>query len=163
MEKSAKEKTNHFPGLKAATAIGLCIAVALAILVFPDRGTTPDNPYFTYETEDNRNGIIHVIDDKRVDVPIFFEIGAGIPAVQLSLAGKHEKMPEFKLSENIVPVQDGVATALLSIQFTENTTLKAGPHYLTVEARDTATGRIVRQGEIRFAYNMHELVGKCSC
>jgi hypothetical protein len=49
------------------------------------------------------------------------------------------------------------------IQFESKSALKAGSHFLTVVAKNTATGRIIRKGQIRFTYNMHEVISKCSC
>ena len=80
---------------KTVVALGICIALSLAILTFSDWVTSPNrnNPYFSYGVSGNSEEVVHVIDDKKVEVPIFFDIGQGIEKVSLSFAGEHRQMP----------------------------------------------------------------------
>jgi len=161
----AKKTIIEFAGYKVVAAIGFGIALSLAILTFSNWVTTPNknNPYFSYGTNDNRNDLVHVIDNKRVEVPIFFNIGPGIPEVSLAFSGEHSQMTGLGISDKTVTVVNGKAFSTVIIQFNTKTALKAGTHFLTVMASDMATGRIIRKGEIQFTYNMHEVIGKCSC
>jgi hypothetical protein len=67
------------------------------------------------------------------------------------------------LTDNTTVVVNGKVTSKVVMHFDSKPTLKAGTHLLTLVARGTATGKIVRKGEIQFAYNMHEVISKCSC
>ena len=165
MTKPAKNKTSAFKAYKAAIAIVFGVALSLAILTFSSHVTTPNknNPYFTYGTNDNRNGLIHVIDNKRVEVPIVFDIGQGVSKVSLAFSGEHVQIPGLTMTDYTVAVVNGKATSKVIIQFDSKPTLKAGTHLLGVVALDKATGNIIRTGEIQFTYNMYEVIGKCSC
>lgn len=150
---------------KTIFAIGCAVILSLAILTFSDRVTTPNkkNPYFSYGTEDNKNGLIHVIENNRVDVPIVFDIGPGIPEVVLEFSGEHDQIPGVFLAESKVIVVNNKAASKVTIQFDIKPVLKAGTHFLTVVAKDPVSGKIIRNGTILFTYNMHEVIGKCSC
>ena len=150
---------------KALIAIGCGIALSLAILAFSNRVTTPNrhNPYFTYGLEGDMDVLIQVIDNKRVEIPFAFDIGTEVPEVSLSFSGVHDQLPGFALNDKAVKVVNGIAASTVIIQFNTKTALKAGTHFLTVVARDPATGRTIRDGKIPFTYNMHEVIGKCSC
>jgi hypothetical protein len=79
MTKPVKKIIEGFSGYKAVIAIGCGIAISLAILTFSNLVTTPNknNPYFSYGARDNRNGLIQVVDNQRVEVPLVFDIGQG--------------------------------------------------------------------------------------
>ena len=96
-------------------------------------------------------------------MPFTFVTGSTVQEVNLSFAGEHGRLAGLELSSDTVKVVDGRAAAKLIIQFDAKPSLKAGSHYLIVEARDTATGRIIGTGRIPIIYNMHEVIGKCSC
>lgn len=165
MTKLTEKTIAEFTGYKAVIAIGCGIVLSLAILTFSNRVTTPNinNPYFSYGTSDIPNGLIHVIDNKRVEVPFVFDIGQGMSEVRLAFSGEHDQMPGFAMTNNIAAVVNGKAVSKVIIQFDSKPALKAGTHFLTVVAQDMATGKIVRKGEIGFTYNMHEVIAKCSC
>ena len=165
MTEPEKKIKSGVRGFKAVIAIGCGIAISLVILTFSNRVTTPNknNPYFSYGSDDNRNGLIHVVDNNRVGVPLVFDIGQGISEVNLVFSGEHDQMDGLKMMDNTVTVVNGKAVSTVIIQFDSNPALKAGTHFLTVAAIDSATGRIIRKGEIRFTYNMHEVISKCSC
>ena len=150
---------------KIVVAICLCSGLSLAIISFSNWANTPNknNPYFSYGTEENPNGLIHVIDNNRVEVPIFFEIDQRISEVSLTFSGDHSEMAGLSMSDKTVTVVNGKAASKVIIHFDSYTALKAGTYFLTIEASDSATGRILRNGAIGFTYNMHELIGKCSC
>jgi hypothetical protein len=118
---------------------------------------------FSYGTSDNRNGLIQIIDDERVEVPLVFDIGQGIPEVSLEFSGDHDQMPGLTMTDRTVAVINGKAASKVIIQFDSKVALKAGTHFLTVVARDTATGEIIRKGDIRFTYKTYEVISKCSC
>lgn len=150
---------------KALTAIGCGIVLSLAILTFSNRVTTPNrnNPYFSYGVGDNRNGPIEVVDNTRVEIPVAFDIKQGIPEVQLAFVGEHSQQQGIMLSDTTVAVVDGKAASKIIIHFSTKPAFKAGTHILKVAAHDTSTGKIVSEGEIQILYNMHEVIGKCSC
>ncbi len=156
---------SKLPGHKAIIAICCGVALSLAIIAFSNRATTPNrnNPYFSYGAGENRNGIIQVVDNNRVLVPIVFEVDRETTAVSLEFSGDHSLMPGVSLTDNPVAVVNGTARSKVIILFDSKPALKAGTHFLTIVARDAATGKIVRKGEISFTYNMHEVIGKCSC
>jgi hypothetical protein len=165
MTKPGKKIIAGFSGYKAVIAIGCGIALSLAILTFSNRVTTPNknNPYFNYGAKDNRNGLIQVADDQRVEVPFVFDISQGISEVSLEFFGEHTQVSGIVLTDNTAVVVNGKVTSRVVIQFDSKPALKAGTHFLTLVARDTVTGKIVRKGEIQFTYNMHEVISKCSC
>ncbi len=165
MTKPGKKIVAGFSGYKAVIAIGCGIALSLAILTFSNRVTTPNknNPYFNYGAKDNRNGLIQVADNQRVEVPFVFDISQGFSEVSLEFFGEHTQVYGIVLTDNTAVVVNGKVTSGVVIQFDSKPTLKAGTHFLTLVARDTATGKIVRKGEIQFTYNMHEVISKCSC
>jgi len=165
MTKPTKKIIAEFTGYKAVIAIGCGIALSLAILTFSNRVTTPNknNPYFNYGARDNRNGLIQVADNQRVEVPFVFDISQGISEVSLEFFGEHTQVSGIVLTDNTAVVVNGKVTSRVVIQFNSKPALKAGTHFLTLVARDTATGKIVRKGEIQFTYNMHEVISKCSC
>ena len=165
MTKPVKKIIEGFSGYKAVIAIGCGIAISLAILTFSNLVTTPNknNPYFSYGARDNRNGLIQVVDNQRVEVPLFFDIGQGRSEVSLEFFGDHAQVSGIVLIDNTAVVNNGKVASKVVIQFDSKPALKAGTHLLTVVARDMTTGEIVRKGEIRFIYNMHEVISKCSC
>ena len=163
MTKSPK-KNAAFVGYKAIMVIGCGIALSLAILTFSSWVTTPNkgNPYFSYGKSDNRNSVVHVIDNYKVVVPFVFDIGQGISEVNITFSGEHAQISGFEMTDKAVAVVNGKAISKVIIQFESKPTLRAGTHFLTVVAQDTATREIVRKGEIQFTYNMHEVIAKCS-
>jgi hypothetical protein len=165
MAEPSKKKFTEITGYKAVIAIVFGLCLSLAILTFLNWVTTTNknNPYFSYGTSDDPNGFIHVIDNIRVEVPFIFDIGQGISEVSLAFSGKHGQMPGISMTDTTVAVVNGKASSKVVIQFYSKPALKAGTHFLTVLARDTATGRIIREGEIRFTYNMDEVIFNCSC
>ena len=150
---------------KAVLAIVFGIALSLAILTFSNRVTTPNKntPYFSYGTGDNRNSLIHVTDNKWMEAPIVFDIGEQASEISLEFSGEHDEIQGLTISENFVAAVNGKAISKVIIQFDSKPTLQAGSHLLRVMASDKATGKIIRRGEIQFAYNMHEIIGKCPC
>ncbi len=165
MTKPVKKIIEGFSGYKAVIAIGCGIAISLAILTFSNLVTTPNknNPYFSYGARDNRNGLIQGVDIQSVEVPLVFDIGQGVSEVSLEFFGEHTQGSGIVLTDNTAVVINGKVASKVVIQFDSKPTLKAGTHFLTVVARDMTTGEIVRKGEIRFIYNMHEVISKCSC
>ena len=165
MKKSVRKIIVDFTGYKALIAIGSGIAISLAILIFSNWVTTPNknNPYFSYGAMDNRNGIIQVIDNQKIEVPLVFDIDKETLEVSLEFFGEHALTPGIMLTQNTVGVVNGKVASKVVIHFDSKSALKAGTHFLTIVARDTATGKIVREGKIRFSYNMHEVISKCSC
>jgi len=157
--------TSKLIGLRAIIAICFGIALSLAILAFSNWVTTPNksNPYFSYGANTNPEDIIHVIDNNKVEVPFSFDVNQGISEVILSLSGDHAQISGLQITEKRVAVINGKAVSKVIIQFDSMPALKPGTHFLTVVAKDRATGEIIRTGEIQFTYNMHEVVAKCSC
>ena len=96
-------------------------------------------------------------------MPLVFDIDKGILEVSLEFFGEHTQIPGIMLTDNTVGVVNGKVASKVVIHFESKPALKAGTHFLTVVARDMATDQIVREGEIRFTYNMHEVISKCSC
>ena len=160
-----RNKMNALPGKMACVAIGCGIAFSLAILVFSNRVTTPNrsNQHFRYGSDKDSHVPVHVIDNNRVEIPFSFDIDREIPEISLAFSGDHDGMPGLALRDKRVRVVNAKAGSTVIIHFYEKPALKAGTHFLTVEARDPLTGKIVRQGKIPFTYNMHEVIGKCSC
>jgi hypothetical protein len=150
---------------KAFIAICCGIGLSLAILTFSNRVTTPNrnNPLFRYGTGSETDAPIHVIDNNRVEVPFAFNIGHEIQEISLAFSGDHIQMPGIALRDKTAKVVNGKASSTVIIHFIVQPALKAGTHFLTVLARDPATGKIIRDGKIPFTYNMHEVIGKCSC
>ena len=165
MTKPVKKIITGFSSYKALITIGCGIALSLAILTFSNRVTTPNknNPYFSYGARDNRNGLIHVVDNQRVEVPLVFDIGPGISEVSLEFSGEHVQISGIAMTDTTAVVVNGKVVSKVVIQFESIPALKAGTHFLTVVAKDTSTGKIIRKGQIRFTYNMHEVISKCSC
>ena len=137
------KKKSGFAKYSAAIAICSGIVLSLSILTFSDRATTPNrnNPFFNYGTGDYRNAIIQVVDDNRVEVPVFFDIDQNITEVRLEFSGDHSLMPGLAMSESTVSVKSGKAASTVILQFSENPGLKAGTHFLKIIARDSTTGR----------------------
>ena len=165
MTKPVKKIIAEFSGNKALIAIGCGIALSLAILTFSNRVTTPNknNSYFSYGARDNRNGLIHVVDNQRVEVPFVFDISQGISEVSLEFSSEHAQVSGIAMIDTTPVVVNGKVVSKVVIQFESKPALKAGTHFLTVVAKDTATGKIIREGQIQFTYNMHEVISKCSC
>ena len=154
-----------FAGYKTVIALSCGVTISLAILTFSNWVTTPNknNPYFSYGAGNSRNGLIQVVDNQKVEVPLVFDIGQGVTEVNLEFFGEHTPVSGIVLTDNTAVVVNGKVASKVVIQFDSKPSLKAGTHFLTVVARDTATGEIVRKGEIQFTYNMHEVISKCSC
>ena len=165
MAKPVKKNIAELTGSKAVVAVSCGIALCIAILILINWVATHNkkSSYFSYGTSDSRNDLVHVVDNKRVEVPLFFEVGKGISEVSLTLSGKHAEMIGLEISDETVSVVNGQAASTMIIQFNSKTALRAGSHFLTIVARNTSTGKIIRKGEIQINYNMHELIGKCSC
>lgn len=160
-------KTNMKKSVTAKTVFFIvsCMVIAMAILVFSNLVTTPNrkNPYFSYGSVENTGTPVQVIDNNLTVVPFVFEIGPSILEVDLAFTGDHKQMPGIKMADAAVKVVNGKAASKVIIKFETKPILKAGTHFLTVEAKNPATGEILQTGTIPFTYNMHEVIGKCSC
>lgn len=152
-------------GGKAAVVIGCGIVIALAILAFSDWVTTPNrkNSYFSYWSGEIRNGPVNVTDSNRVEVPITFDIGPGVSEVRLEFSGKHSRLAGLTLLDSLVRVVDGKAASTVIILFDIKPDIKAGTHFFEVVAKNSPAGKVIREGIIQLNYNMHEVIGKCSC
>lgn len=160
-----KPAPGFFTGYKALIVVGCGIAVALAILSFSNWATTPnrDNQYFSYRSDGNRDVPVNVTDSIRVEVPITFIVEAEIPGVILEFSGEHTRLGGISLQDHTVKVIDGKVSSMVIFQFNEKPAINAGTHYLTILAKDPGSGNVIREGKIPFNYNMHEVIGKCSC
>ena len=160
-----KPAAGFFTNYKALIAIGCGIAAALAILSFSGRVTTPnrDNQYFSYWAEGNRDVPVNVTDSIKVEVPIAFIVDKELSKIDLELAGEHAKLAGISLHDHTVEVIDGKVSSMIIIHFIEKPAIDAGTHYLTIIAKDPGTGTVIREGKIPLNYNMHEVIGKCSC
>ena len=160
-----KPAPGFFSGYKALIAVGCGIVAALAILSFSNWVTTPnrDNQYFSYWSDGSRDVPVNVTDSIRVEVPITFIVEAGIPRVILEFSGEHTRLAGLSLQEHAVKVIGGKVSSMVIFQFNEKPPINAGTHYLTILAKDPGSGTVIRAGKIPFNYNMHEVIGKCSC
>ena len=92
-----------------------------------------------------------------------FRVGANVTEIGFDIKDKSLKRKGISIESAVVQVRNSIASSQIIFNFRPEAGIKAGHYYLTVIARDTNTGNIVREGEIPFAVDISDLAWKCSC
>jgi hypothetical protein len=119
--------------------------------------------YFKWISGNPKDRSVQVSTGKTVVLPIEFRVGAHISGISLAIRDESLQRKGIFLEDSIVPVRNGTASSKVIFNIRPGSGLKAGHYYLTIIARDTATGNTIREGEIPFALDMLDLIWKCSC
>ena len=136
--------------------------IVLLLLYFFTRGDKPES-YFRWVSGNPGNSIVQVVTGEAVVVPFEFEVGPKVTEMHFTLRNEPFLKEGIFLEDAVVPVRDGIASSKVIFTFKPEAGIKAGRYHLAIIARDTATGRIIREGEIPFVIDALDLIWKCSC
>jgi hypothetical protein len=118
---------------------------------------------FKWSTGDPQDTVVQVTTGKAAIVPFEFGVEDRVSKVSLAIGDESLKEKGISFEETVVPMRNGVVFSKVIFNIRPEGRLRAGRYHLTIIARDAATGRIVKEGEIPFALDMLELIWRCSC
>jgi len=118
---------------------------------------------FKWSTGALQATVVQVTTGKAAVVPFEFRVEGIVSKVSLAIGDESLKEKGISFEETVVPMRNGVAFSKVIFNIRPEGRLRAGRYNLTIIARDAATGRVVREGEIPFALDMLDLIWRCSC
>jgi hypothetical protein len=139
------------------------ISVIAFFLLYHFTTVNKAESYFKWISGNPKDRSFQVSTGETVALPIEFRVGAHISRISLVIRDESLQKKGIFLEDSIVPVRNGTASSKVIFNLRPGSGLKAGHYYLTIIARDTATGNTIREGEIPFALDMLNLIWKCSC
>lgn len=152
--------------IRSKILLGMCcLLVVIAALSFSGlvgRGKKSGS-YFKWSTGHPQDTVVQVTTGKAAIVPFEFRVEGRVSKVSLAIGDEALKGKGISLEETVVPIRNGVAFSKVIFNILPEGRFRAGHYYLTIIARDAATGRIVRESEIPFALDMLDLIWRCSC
>lgn len=152
--------------IRSKVLIGICcllvviVALSFSGLVGSGKKSGSD---FKWSTADPQDTVVQVTTGKTTIVPFEFGVEGRVSNVSLAIGDESWKGKGISFEETIVPVSNGLAFSKVVFNIRPEGKLRAGRYYLTIIARDAATGLIVREDEITFALDMLDLIWLCSC
>ena len=152
--------------IRSKVLLGICcLLVVIAALAFSGLvgSGKKSGSYFKWSTGDPQDTVVQVTTGKAAIVPFEFRVEGGVLKVSLAIEDEVLKEKDISFEETVVPVKNGVAFSKVIFNIRPEGRFRAGHYHLTIIARDAATGRIVREGEIPFALDMLDLIWRCSC
>jgi hypothetical protein len=152
--------------IRSKVVIGICslLGVIVALSFSGLVGSCKKNgSYFKWSTGDRQDTVVQVTTGKAAIVPFEFRVEGIVSKVSLAIGNESLKEKGISFEETVVPMKNGVAFSKVIFNIRPEGRLRAGRYYLTIIARDAATGRIVREGDLPFAVDMLELIWRCSC
>lgn len=152
--------------IKNKVLIGICcLLVVIVALSFSGLvgSAKKSGSYFKWSTGDPQDTVVQVTTGKAAIVPFEFRVEGRVSKVSLAIGDESLKEKGISFEETVVPMRNGVAFSKVIFNIRPEGRLRAGRYHLNIIARDAATGRIVREGEIPFALDMLDLIWRCSC
>jgi hypothetical protein len=152
--------------MKSKTFIILGSVLIGVIALFLSRQFTNGgkaDPDFRWTSRNPNDSLVQVTTGKTVIVPVEFEAGAGVSEMSFEIKDESLREKGIFLENTVVPVKNGKASSKVIFKLQPEAGIKAGRYYLRIIARDTATGKVVREGELPFGVDMLDLIWKCSC
>lgn len=152
--------------MKRKTFVSICILAVLSVVLFvgePFRDGYSGRSYISWITGNAKNGVVQVVTGKRVVVPFEFRAGSAVSEMRFEIKDESLWMNGIFIEDTVVPVRNDIASSKLIFNFQSGAGMKAGRYALTVIARDTVSGKVIREGEIPFAVDMLDLIWECSC
>ena len=143
-------------------ACSLCASIIVLLSYLFTRGDEAGS-YFRWVSGNQGNSIVQVITGEAVVVPFEFKVSPGVAEMSFSLRSEPLLQKGIFVEHAVVPVQNGVASSGVIFTFKPEAGIKAGRYHVTIVARDTATGSVIREGEIPVVINALDLIWKCSC
>jgi hypothetical protein len=145
---------------------GICsvivIVIALSFSRFIEQGNNQES-YFKWFHLNPHDTVIQVTTGKTVVVPFEFKVEGRVSEMRLAIRDDLLKGKGISLEATVIPVRNGVVSSNVIFNIRKGSGIKAGRYYLANIARDTATGQIIREGEILFALDLLDLIWRCSC
>jgi hypothetical protein len=152
--------------VRSKVLLGICcllvVIVALSFSGLVGSGKKSGS-YFKWSTGDPQDTVVQVTTGKAAIVPFEFRVEGRVSMVSLAIGDESLKEKGISFEETLVPMRNGVAFSKVIFNIRPEGRFRAGHYHLTIIARDAATGRIVREGEIPFALDMFDLIWRCSC
>ena len=148
------------------TLIIMCSFFVLGVALFLLRLFTIDDSaesFFRWISDSPEYHIVQVATGKKVVAPFEVKIGANIKEVSFDIKEESLQKSGVSIEGAVVQVRDSIASSQVIFNFRPEAGIKAGHDYLTIVARDTSTGSIIREGEMPFAVDILDLIWKCSC
>jgi hypothetical protein len=153
--------------MKRKTFVIICTLAISCVLLFVCKPFFSDGnsggSHFSWVANNPKDSVVQVVTGKPVVVPFEFRVGSAVSEMRFEIKDESLRMKGISLEDTVVPVRNGTASSRVIFNFQTGTGMKAGRYALTVVARDTASGKIIREGEIPFAVDMLDLIWKCSC
>jgi hypothetical protein len=141
----------------------LAISCVLLFVCKPFEDGNSGESYFSWVANNTKDSVVQVVTGKPAVVPFEVRVGSAVLEMRFEIKDESQWMKGISLEGTVVPVKNGTASSRVIFNFQTGAGMKAGRYALTVVARDTASGKIIREGEIPFAVDMLDLIWKCSC
>ena len=141
----------------------LCASFMVLLLSYLFTRGDEAESYFKWVSGNSGNSVVQVATGEVVVVPFEFKVGPKVTELSFTLRNEPLLQKSIFLEDAVVPVWGGVASSKVIFTFKPEAGIKAGRYHLAIIARDTATGRIIREGEIPFVIDALDLIWKCSC
>ena len=141
----------------------LCASFIVLLLSYLFTRGDEAESYFSWVSGNPGNRVVQVATGEAVVVPFEFKVGPKVTEMRFTLRNEPFLQKGIFLGDAVVPVRDGIASSRVIFTFKPEAGIKAGRYHLAIIARDTATGRIIREGEIPFVIDALDLLWKCSC
>jgi hypothetical protein len=137
-----------------------CIAL---LLFLPFKKGNSAGSYFTWVSGNPKDSVVPVTTGKTVVVPFEFRVGDDISEMSFEIKDESLRAKGVFFEDTVVPVRNGRVSSKVIFKFQPEDGIKAGRYALTIIARDTATGKIIQEGDVPFTVDMLDLIWKCSC
>jgi hypothetical protein len=118
---------------------------------------------FRWISGNPKDRVVQVTTGKTAVVSFEFRVGDNVSEVWLAIRDELLQKKGVFLEGTVVPVRNGVASSKVIFKFQPGAGMKAGRYALTIIAKDTASGKLIREGEIPFVVDILDLIWKCSC
>jgi hypothetical protein len=152
--------------MKRKTFVIICTLAISCVLLFvwkPSQDGNSGGSYFSWVAGNTKDSVVQVVTGKPVVVPFEVRVGSAVSEMRFEIKDESQRMKGIFLEDTVVPVRKGMASSRVIFNFQSGAGMKAGCYALTIIARDTVSGKIIREGKIPFAVDMLDLIWKCSC
>lgn len=151
-------------GKRTAVIVFVFCILGIAVLAYRSlTGGEGGEPDFSWGSDNLKDSVVQIVTGTSVVVPFEFRVGSAASELRFEIKDESLRMKGVSLADTVVPVKNGMVLSKVLFNFQSGAGMKAGHYALTVIARDTAGGKIIREGTIPFAVDLLDLIWKCSC
>lgn len=141
----------------------ICILGVAALAYRSLKGGERGASNFSWGSGNLKDSVVQIVTGTPAVVPFEFSVGSAVSEMRFEIKDESLRMKGISLDDTVVPVKNGMVSSRVIFNVQSGAGMKAGHYALTVIARDTASGKIIREGEIPFAVDLLDLIWKCSC